>query len=157
MKIWDISPNCKCPHCRHLFWPNYATPFMINGKNWLILAISFQMREIMPCECLFLPLSSKGCLACKLRWGCLHHKYLHFVNSVLFFFSVRSVRIEESARSERPYSICINCSFYACQAWTRAESQLLSLRQNWKFLCNGKDSESRICSTRRNRARLENL
>lgn len=151
MKIRDISPNCKYSHCSYL-WPNYATPFIINGKNCLILAISFQMREIMPCECLFLPLSSKGHLACKLRQGCLHHSYLHFVNSVLFF-SVRSVRIEEKAHSERPHSIRINCSLWG----TRAESQPLSLRQNWKFLCNGKDSQSRVCSTRRSRARLENL
>lgn len=156
MEIWDISSNCKHPHCRYLLWPNYARPFIVHGKNCPILAISFQVREITPSECLFFPLSSKGCLAYKLTWGGLHYKYLNFVNSVLFL-SVRSVRIEENAPSERPHSVCINCFFCACQAWTRAESKLLSLKQNWKFLCSGKDSHSRVCSTRRNRARLENL
>lgn len=137
MEVWDISPNCKHPLCIYFLWPNYATPVTVNGKSCPILAISFQMREITPSECLFLPLSSKGYLAYKLRQGGLHYRYLHFVNSVLFL-SVRSARIEENAPSERPHSMCINCYFCAFQVWTRAESQLLSLRQNWKFLCNGR-------------------
>lgn len=156
MEIPDISPNCKYPHYRYLLWQNYAIPFLVSGKNCPILAISVQMREIMPCDCLFLPPSSKSCWAFKPRWGCLHYRYLRFVNSFLFC-SVRSVRIEENAPSKGPHSICINYFSCACQAWTRDESQLLSLRQNWKFLCNGKINQSRVCSTRRNRARLENL
>lgn len=122
MEIWDISPDCKHPHCRYLLWSNYVTPFIVKGKNCPILAISLQMRDITPCKCLFLPLSSKGHLAYKLTWGSLHYRYLHFVNSVLFF-SVRSVRIEENAPSERPHSICTNCSFCDArlgQEWSRS-------------------------------------
>lgn len=62
---------------------------------------------------------------------------------------VGSLRSEENMPSERLHSTCIRCSF----CWVTTSEFQAKL----KIVVNGKDGQTRVCSTRRNRERMENL
>lgn len=152
MEIWDISPNCKNPHCRYLLWASHATLFIVNRRN---LAISFRWDRSHPLSASFSLLTLKAIYTTSSDGGvCSIDTCIWSTESFSWCWACKeTIKCIFWKASLNMHPLLLLCIPGLDQSWVLASEFEAKL----KIAVNGKGSQTRVCSTRRNRARMENL